>query len=142
DLPADHRPPIRTPNTQDPRPNTEGRTPNTPKGRVLDRQAGEKGRVLDRGAFLEKGRVLDRGETRAALAQALPPEVAALVKQPQYDHFIQLRLTLPVDDTDGEYLRLAVAVESTGGSVSDRQALRPRRPGGARKRGALGVLGI
>ena len=40
----------------------------------------------------------------------------------------RLRLTLPVEETDGEWLRIAINVETTGGSVSDRQILRVRRP--------------
>src|SRR5205823_39773 len=69
-------------------------------------------------------------------------ELAELVKKPQYRHFLQIRQTIPVEDTDGEWLRIAVQVETTGGSVSDRQILRLRRPQAEKRRGSLHVLAI
>jgi len=107
------------------------------KGRVLDR-----GQVLDKGRVLDRGQVLDKGEDRQALAAQLPPEVAALVKDPRYTHLLQIRHTVPVEDTDGEFLRIAVQVETTGGSVSDRELLRLRRPQAEQQRGSLRVLAV
>jgi uncharacterized caspase-like protein len=72
----------------------------------------------------------------------VPAEVAELANKPQYAHFQQLRLTLPVEDTDGEFLRIAIQTETTGGSISDRQILRLRRPQAENNRGALRVLAI
>ena len=106
------------------------------RGRLL-----EKG-VLEKGRILEKGRLLEKGEDRAALAKELPPDVAELVKKPQYAHFQQLRLSVPIEDTDGANVRIAIAAETTGGSVSDRQILRLRNPKAEKNRGALRVLAI
>lgn len=91
---------------------------------------------------MEKGHLLEKGEGRDALARELPAELAALVKQPQYAHFLLLHLTLPVEDTDGEFLRLALQVETTGGSVSERRILRLRRPEAELQRGSLRVLAV
>ena len=86
--------------------------------------------------------MLEKGEIRSAVAQQLPPEVAPLVKQPQYAYFQQLRHTLPIEDTDGEFLRIAIAAETTGGSLSNREILRLRRPEAEAQRGPLRVLAI
>jgi hypothetical protein len=64
------------------------------------------------------------------------------VKQPQNTHFVQLRHTVPVEDTDGEFLRIALQVETTSGGVSDRQILRLRRREAVRRQGALRVLAV
>ncbi len=113
------------------------------KGQVLD-----KGRVLDRGEVLDKGRVLDRGlvldkgEDREKLASELPAESGALVRNPKYSQFLQIRHRVPLEDTDGEFVRIAFQVEAIGGSVSDRQILRLRRPQAEQRRGALRVLAV
>src|SRR5262249_29882465 len=59
-----------------------------------------------------------------------------------YRHFIQLRHTFPVEDTDGEWLHFSVQVETTGGSASDRWILPLRRPAAEKNRGSLRVLAI
>src|SRR5262249_1979245 len=53
-----------------------------------------------------------------------------------------VRQSVPVEDTDGEFLRIAVQAVTTGGSVSDRQVLRLRRPAARSHRGGLRVLAI
>src|SRR5207247_3383999 len=53
-----------------------------------------------------------------------------------------LRLTLPVEETDGSFLRVAMTVQTNGGSISNRQILRLRRPQAEASRGALRVLAI
>ena len=45
--------------------------------------------------------------------------VAGLAQQPAYIQFWQLRHTLPVEDTDGEFVRIAVASQTMGGTFSD-----------------------
>ncbi len=121
------------------------------RGRVLDREVFEKGRILDRNIMMEKGRILDRQGSReqliGELASVSPPndatiELAALLKQLQYVHYQQLKLTVPVEETDGEFLRNAIAVETTGGGMSERRILRLRRPEATRQRGPLRVLAI
>lgn len=101
-----------------------------------------KGIILEKGCILEKGVILEKGADREALAQEVPPEVGALARTLQYSHYQQHLLTLPVEDTDGAFLRIAVAAETNGGSVSDRQILRLRRPAAEASRGALRVLAI
>jgi uncharacterized caspase-like protein len=64
------------------------------------------------------------------------------VKRPQNAHYQEVTLRLPVEDTDGENLRIAVSAETTGGTVSDRQILRLRRPQAEQNRGGLRVLAI
>jgi tetratricopeptide (TPR) repeat protein len=98
--------------------------------------------VNDKGRIIEKGRILDKGEVRAALAKETPAEVAELVRKPQYAHYQQVRLQIPVEDTDGEYVRIAIAAETTGGVLSNREILRLRRPEAEAARGALRVLAI
>ncbi len=92
--------------------------------------------------MLEKGQILEKGEQRDELAKELPADIAELVKKPQYAHYLQIRLTVPIEDTDGEFIRIAVQVETTGGSVSDRRILPLRRPEARMNRGSLRVLTI
>ena len=113
------------------------------KGRLLDKGEGVKGRLLDKGAILEKGRLLDKGDGREEAGKGLPPDVAALVAQPQFCHSLQLRFQVPVEDTDGEFLRIALVVESEDGNISDRRILPLRRPeAAAQGRGSLRVLAV
>ncbi|WP_395143249.1 caspase domain-containing protein, partial [Armatimonas sp.] len=107
------------------------------KGRILD-----KGDVIEKGRVLDKGRILDKGEDRELLVKELPADLAQEVRDKRYTHFLQLRLTFPVDDTDGEFIRIAIQVETKGGSISDRTILRLRRPQAEANRGSLRVLTI
>jgi uncharacterized caspase-like protein/tetratricopeptide (TPR) repeat protein len=118
-----------------PQVNTKGQW--VDKGRVLDR-----GDALGKGRALDRGQVLDKGADREMLAKEVPAEIAELIRKPQYAHFLQLRHTVPIEDTDGEFLRITVQAETTGGSVSDRQVLRLRRPQVEQRRGGLRVLSI
>src|SRR5439155_16704938 len=97
----------------------------------------------DKGGLIrDKGLRLETVTARDGLAREQPEEVAQLVRQPQFAYFEQLRFSLPVEDTDGEELRVAVAVESRGGTVGDYRLLALRRPEAAARRGALRVLAI
>src|SRR5262249_2163478 len=98
--------------------------------------------AAERGRILDKGRILEKGQEREAIARELPRAVARLVRAPQYARFEELRFSVPVEDTDGEYLRIAVAAETIGGSISDRRILKLRRPQAEANRGALRVLAI
>jgi uncharacterized caspase-like protein len=49
---------------------------------------------------------------------------------------------VPVEDTDGPFIRIAVSAETTGGSKGERQILRLRRPEAEAHRGRLRVLAI
>jgi tetratricopeptide (TPR) repeat protein len=89
---------------------------------------------------LEKGRILQRGADRDALAGEVPPEVARLVRMPENAHYQQVRHTFRVEESDGTVLRIAVALETAGGSVGT-YTLQLRRPG-AMPAGALRVLTV
>jgi hypothetical protein len=113
------------------------------KGRLLDKgRLLEKGESLDESRVFEKGRLLEKGEDRVALAAELPAEVAALVRLPQYSQLVQIRHSVPVEDSDGEFIRIAIQAETTGGSVSDREIQRLRRPQVEQARGSLRVLAV
>ena len=94
-----------------------------PKGQIL-----EKGRILEKGYVLEKGGTLSTSEERAQVAAELPADIADLARQRKYAYFVQIKLTIPVEDTDGAFLHIAIQAETTRGIVSDRQILRLRRP--------------
>jgi tetratricopeptide (TPR) repeat protein/uncharacterized caspase-like protein len=101
------------------------------------------GLIRDKGGLIrDKELALTSAEVRAGAARELPEEVAGLVKQLPFAQLEQLRLTLPVEDTDGEFLRIAVAADSSGGSHSDRRILPLRRPEAEARRGVLRVLAI
>jgi hypothetical protein len=113
------------------------------KGRLLDKgRLLEKGDSLDGSRVFEKGRLLEKGEDRAALTVDLPNDLAALVRLPQYNQVVQIRHSVPVEDSDGEFIRIAVQAETTGGSVSDREIVRLRRPQAQEARGSLRVLAV
>jgi hypothetical protein len=90
---------------------------------------------------VEKGRILQKGTERDDLARELPAEVAALVRSPLYGHFQQLRLTLPLEESDGALLRIAVVAESADGRGGG-QIIQLRRPHAELNRGPLRVLAI
>lgn len=89
---------------------------------------------------LEKGRILQKGADREALSSEVSPEVARLVRMPEHAHYQQVRHTFRVEESDGTVLRIAVALEATGGSIGT-YTLQLRRPGAA-VAGPLRVLAV
>src|SRR5262249_3529087 len=103
---------------------------------------GQKNLILDKNIILDKNLILDKGEARTALAGALPADAGALVRKSAYSHFQQLQVQVPIEETDGAFLRIAVAAESADGRVSDSRIMRLRGPQAEAQRGPLRVLAV
>src|SRR5207302_10623107 len=79
---------------------------------------------------VQRRHTLDREQDRARLAKELPPEAAALTRNPVLVYFQQARLAVPLDPSEGDRVRIAVVLETEDGRASPREVMRLRRPAG------------